>query len=436
MAISISQYVDLLVKKLYGVSKTDTATNKSPSNEAIPSPSLNRGDTALTQANEIPTIAAATPNLITAYQGTTAIECTADNTTVPVGGIYPTWLTGQQNWIPREFGSTYAVQAYVGPSGAANIVATGTLISDAGAAGSYQWFFDYEAGLLNFIGETIPPSLTSGNVVYITGYQYIGLQGVTNLPNGSNIGNITITDSSISTNNSSLVTIAGTSALIIPTGNSGQRPTSNVANTGSLRLNSDLLQLEVYDGSTWVSSSGGGGNTSPGVITDQQITTADGNTTAFNLNQTATTVGTLVSLNGVVQLPTSAYSISGNVLTFTSAPHTDDVIDVRYISYSNTTAVLTNTSGNSSINVGDTPDIVFTVNSNVAATINAAGTLAIAGQALQLPTYNTAQAIAIATPVIGQVIYVSNGDTGAPSLAVYDGSSWKRVSLGATISAT
>jgi hypothetical protein len=143
-----------------------------------------------------------------------------------------------------------------------------------------------------------------------------------------------------------------------------------------------------------------------------------------------------VSLNGVVQLPTSSYSIAGNVLTFTQAPSTDDVIDIRYISFANTTTVLTNTSGNSSINVTDTPNIVFTVNSNVAATINAAGTLAIAGQALQLPTYTTTQALAIAAPVTGQVIYVSNGDTGAPSLAVYDGSSWKRVALGATISAT
>ena len=47
-----------------------------------------------------------------------------------------------------------------------------------------------------------------------------------------------------------------------------------------------------------------------------------------------------------------------------------------------------------------------------------------------------ANALSIATPVTGQVIYVSNGDAGAASLAVYDGSSWKRVALGATISAT
>ena len=175
MAIPISQEVDLLIKKLDGVAKTDTATNKSPSNESIPSPALNRGDTCWTQADQIPAIAAATANLITAYQTTAAVQTTADTTTVPIGGIYPTWLTGITNWVPPEFGSGYTAQAYVGPPGEANIVATGTYISSAGQGGTGEWFFDYQAGLLNFIGNTIPASLTSGNVVYITGYTYIGL---------------------------------------------------------------------------------------------------------------------------------------------------------------------------------------------------------------------------------------------------------------------
>ena len=35
MAIAQAQYVDLLVKQLYGVAKTDTSTIKSPSNERI-----------------------------------------------------------------------------------------------------------------------------------------------------------------------------------------------------------------------------------------------------------------------------------------------------------------------------------------------------------------------------------------------------------------
>jgi hypothetical protein len=42
----------------------------------------------------------------------------------------------------------------------------------------------------------------------------------------------------------------------------------------------------------------------------------------------------LIMLNGVVQLPTTAYSVSpspGNTLIFTEAPVSTDVIDVRYL---------------------------------------------------------------------------------------------------------
>ena len=201
MTIPLDQEVDLLFKKLAGVAKTDTANNKSVSNESIPSPALNRGDTQWTQSGSIPAVASAVGNLVTAYQGNAVIQCTADVTTVPVGGIYPTWLTNLSNWIPPEFGGSYSAQAYVGPPGwTANITTAGTLISDAGQANVGAYYFDYQAGLLNFIGETIPPSLTSGNVVYITGYRYAGLTGVTNLPSGTKISNVTISNSTISTN--------------------------------------------------------------------------------------------------------------------------------------------------------------------------------------------------------------------------------------------
>ena len=258
MAIPISQEVDLLIKKLDGVAKTDTEVNKSPSNESIPSPWLNRGDTCWTQADVIPATAVSTPNLITSYQGTSAIQCTADTTTVPVGGIYPTWLTGLTEFVPPEFGSTYSVQAYVGPPNAANIVATGTFISASGQGGTGEWFFDYQAGLLNFIGETIPTSLTSGNVVYITGYTYVGLTGVTNLPSNSNIGNITISNTTISSNNANLVAFSGTSGVVVPAGTSGQQPSTPPI--GTTRFNTTGNYLETWNGVTWIT---GGRGTRP-----------------------------------------------------------------------------------------------------------------------------------------------------------------------------
>lgn len=189
MTVSTAQYVDLLVKKLDGVAKTETAANKSPSNEAIASPALNRGDTCWTQASLIPGIAAATAGLVQAYTGVDSVQCTADTTTVPIGGVYPTWLTNLTNWIPSEFGSTYFIKAYVDNAGAANPQITGTQIFDSGSGGTGEWFFDYQAGLLNFIGQTIPAVLTSTKKVYIVGYRYVGLRGVQNLGNIT-VGNI------------------------------------------------------------------------------------------------------------------------------------------------------------------------------------------------------------------------------------------------------
>tara|TARA_R110000782_G_scaffold15263_1_gene44703 strand:+ start:140 stop:571 length:432 start_codon:yes stop_codon:yes gene_type:complete len=46
------------------------------------------------------------------------------------------------------------------------------------------------------------------------------------------------------------------------------------------------------------------------------------------------------------------------------------------------------------------------------------------------------QVNAIGSPAEGDVVYTTNGDAGAKCLAVYDGSNWKVVALGATISAS
>lgn len=180
MAISQTQIVDLLFKQAYGVTKTDTPTNKSPSNESIPSPLLIRSDTMWSQSGQIPAIAAQTSGLVEAYIGADAVECVADTTTVPIGGVYPTWKTNLTYWIPQEFGSTYSVKVYVDSPGASNPTITGTQIFAAGAAGVGEYYFNYQSGVLNFIGETIPPSLTSSRVIYIVGYRYIGLTGAAN----------------------------------------------------------------------------------------------------------------------------------------------------------------------------------------------------------------------------------------------------------------
>lgn len=209
MAISDTQKVDLLYKKAFGVAKTDTGINKSPSNESVASPSLLRGDIVWTQSSNIPAVAAAVPHIVTAYTGVDSVKALADTTTVPVNGVYPTWKTNIRDWIPSEFGSTYFIKVYADSPSATDPESTGTQLFDSGSGGSGEWYFDYQAGVLNFIGGTIPSALTSGKSVFISGYVYIGLIGTSNLPN-ARIGNLNIYDNSISA-----VEVPGTSGDVI-----------------------------------------------------------------------------------------------------------------------------------------------------------------------------------------------------------------------------
>ena len=197
MAISTAQYIDLLFKKLNGVAKTATATQKSPSNESIASPPLLRGDIVWMQSDQIPASAQVVSGITQGYLTTGRIECVPDTTVPTIGGIYPTWLTNLTDWIPQEFGSSWPVKIYVDTAGAADPTVTGTQIFSPGIGGVGEFFFDTQAGLLNFIGETIPSTLTAGKSIFVVGYRYVGLIGVTNLPSGTSIGNLEITGNTI-----------------------------------------------------------------------------------------------------------------------------------------------------------------------------------------------------------------------------------------------
>ena len=150
--------------------------------------------------------------------------------------------------------------------------------------------------------------------------------------NVTSIGNLVVNDTTITTstananinidpNGTGTFTIIGTNGFVIPVGNVAQRPSP--AAQGTLRFNNDYERLEYYDGTEWDVVGGG--------ITGQTITTADGVTTVFTLDRETTTSAALIMLNGVVQLPVTAYNVAGNVLTFTEAPLTSDIIDIRFL---------------------------------------------------------------------------------------------------------
>lgn len=144
-------------------------------------------------------------------------------------------------------------------------------------------------------------------------------------------GNITIANTTISTaitpanitlepTGNSTVIIDTNSGIVIPVGTTAERPSP--ASTGTVRFNTDLGRIEIYEGSGWEDLVAN--------VTNQTLY-GDGSTTTFVLDRDSTTAAALVVLNGVVQLPTVAYSVTGNSLVFTQAPVVSDIIDVRFL---------------------------------------------------------------------------------------------------------
>ena len=153
--------------------------------------------------------------------------------------------------------------------------------------------------------------------------------------------------------------VNATDSLILPKGLTGQRPNSGSEVKGMLRFNTSLNLMEFWDGTIWNT----GGAVFTTILSDQFV--GDGTTVAFTLAQSTTTAGTLVMINGVVQLPTIAYTVSGSTLTFTEAPISTDLIDARTIT---TTASLTNiTDGQTLVALSNVVPVIYATvrNSNV-----------------------------------------------------------------------
>lgn len=341
----------------------------------------------------------------------------------------------------------------LGTSGQGNILTIGV-------ANSRVWTDQLVLTSVSATGNITGGNLLTGNIVIpSTGNVDLGNVNINNLAepyansdavtkyyvdtqigNIGTLGNLTIANTTISTNlangnitltstGDQFVQISGTAGVVIPSGNTDQRPVTPVI--GTLRVNTALSQIEAWDGLNWVAGSGGGGNVT---ITDQQIT-PDGSSLTYTLDQDTDQASILVSFNGVAQLPGVAYTVTGNSITFSQAPLASDIIDVRFLASTVASDRIVNSTGNARVQVYDNSTILFNTNSANVASITAAGVFNLStAHSLQLPVYTVSQAANLANVATGQVVYVSDGDTGNPCLAVYSGGAFKRISLGANIS--
>ena len=148
-----------------------------------------------------------------------------------------------------------------------------------------------------------------------------------------------------------IVSFNTSNSVKMPVGNTAQRP--DPAAIGMTRFSTAVDALEVYTSGGWETV----GVPAFTVITDDQFT-GTGACTTFTLSEDSTTAATIVSINGVVQIPTTAYSVSGNSLVFTEAPEVSDVIDARLLTTTTTITSIENVSGNAIVAVSDTADTV------------------------------------------------------------------------------
>jgi hypothetical protein len=178
--------------------------------------------------------------------------------------------------------------------------------------------------------------------------------------NGDTVANVFYVDAGTGTasfgtssqTTNALVSFNSSNSVLLPVGNTAQRPATGV--TGMIRFNTSLDSLEFYDADSWVSAG------TVFTVIDSEVFNGDGSTVAYTLGTDQTTDSCIVSINGVLQIPILAYSVSGNVLTFTEAPLSQDTIEVREITTTVTVKSILNSVGNAGVEVSDTTnDVAF-----------------------------------------------------------------------------
>jgi hypothetical protein len=334
MAISQNQKVDYLFKKLgYGSTKTDTNANKLAANESIASPLLLRGDRVWAESGNIPGVRPGASTSVVDIK--TAIECTEDITATG----NRTWKTNTIDWITPEFGSTYLVNVYVHDSAdPSNAESMANKVFVTGSGNSDEWFFDYQSGVLNFIGDNLPDGRNfTGKSVYISGAVYIGQLGVTDPTQtaaiNSSIASLQTQVSSILTNTDPAVLDSLTEIVT-----AFQSADSNFATSSELTSLENLLRNDLALPST--------------SIEPAETFTGDGIQVDFTLSNTPATEEAIdVYVDDVLQRP-GIFSLSGAVLTFNTVPHVAADIYVKYrYSFANITAFPNNCIENKHLNL-------------------------------------------------------------------------------------
>jgi alpha-tubulin suppressor-like RCC1 family protein len=108
--------------------------------------------------------------------------------------------------------------------------------------------------------------------------------------------------------------------------------TANISGN-NLSITSNAVLGNIYSDNFFYANGTPFTSGSSGVIIGDQQIAGDGNV-SYALDQAATTQSIIVTLNGVTQIPTTAYTVAGNTITFASSVSNANVIDIRYFAAS------------------------------------------------------------------------------------------------------
>ena len=248
-----------------------------------------------------------------------------------------------------------------------NAVITG----DVGAAtGSFSG--NVSAGNVSTTNVSATGQANLGNIV-ISGDDITGTNGqvlvnsaladVNFIVSGDTIANLLVVDAGTDSviigsgtpTTGAALKVGTTDSMMVPVGNIGQRPATGV--TGMMRFNTSTNFLEYYDSDSWVPASA----EFTVIVADSFV--GNGVQTVFTLSAESTTAGTIVAINGVVQIPVTAYAVSGTTLTFTEAPEPSDVIDARILTTTTSVTAIEGAAGG--LLEGDATLIQFDVTGNL-----------------------------------------------------------------------
>jgi len=114
------------------------------------------------------------------------------------------------------------------------------------------------------------------------------------------------------------------------------RDVGQFLNSGIITAQTELAEqradgdfLLIYDTSAAALKKIQASNVAPSLTHVSRTGTGDGSTTTFTVTSGTAVANVLVFINGVVQRPTTDYSISGTTLTFGTAPAASDRVDIR-----------------------------------------------------------------------------------------------------------